>query len=136
MINNTGRSRVSRTTLILSLVVGGAITSLSMAATPPVSAQVAPASTTVPTTVETDSSRADPELLRISAVSPWVAPDGVFQVRFAVDPSVPLNSTITWTVHQRLVAGRVTTLRQRVDRALHDCALEAEPRGAASTRFR
>ncbi|MFM7068232.1 MAG: DUF6049 family protein, partial [Actinomycetes bacterium] len=62
--------------------------------------------------------RVDPELLRISAVSPWVQPDGVFQVRFTLAASVPLDAEITWTVHQRLTGGRVTTLRQRVDRAL------------------
>ena len=92
----------------------------------PAGAQTGPAPsapTTSPgngTTTTTDPAtvRADDQQLRITAVSPWVDPAGVFQVRFTPAPGVPLDAKVTWTVHQRLVATRTTTLRQQVDKAL------------------
>lgn len=74
------------------------------------------------TTTDPASVRADDQQLRISAVSPWVEPTGVFQVRFTPAPGVPLDAKVTWTVHQRLVATRNSTLRQQVDKALDDGA--------------
>ena len=74
------------------------------------------------TTTDPATVRADEQQLRITAVSPWVEPTGVFQVRFTPAPGVPLDAKVTWTVHQRLVATRTSTLRQQVDKALDDGA--------------
>ena len=57
----------------------------------------------------------DREALRVTSVSPWVAPDGVFQVRMTAAPGVPPDAQLTWTVHQRLTTGSQRTLRQRAD---------------------
>lgn len=95
----------------------------------PAAAQSAPPTTTssaatngTTTTTDPATVRADDQQLRITAVSPWVDPTGVFQVRFTPAPGVPLDAKVTWTVHQRLVATRSATLRQQVDKALDDGA--------------
>lgn len=51
------------------------------------------------------------EVLRIASVSPWVAPDGEFQVRFEPSTMVPPDAELTVTIHQS-VSG--TSLRDEV----------------------
>ena len=123
------RRTLSRAATVASLAL---VAVIILAATGPVAAQsdpappatstpsLAPGGTVNGTTTTTDpaSVRADDQQLRITAVSPWVDPTGVFQVRFTPAPGVPLDSKVTWTVHQRLVASRSATLRQQVDKAL------------------
>jgi len=77
-----------------------------------------PAGTGSTSTTDPGQVRADDQQLRITAVSPWVEPTGVFQVRFTPAPGVPVDAKVSWTVHQRLVPTRSATLRQQVDRAL------------------
>lgn len=87
------------------LVTTLALAAVLTAAAAPVSAQRGP-------------TEEGPEPLRITAVSPWVAPDGVFQVRMTPAAGLPLDARLTWTVHQRLATGRERSLRQRVDDVL------------------
>lgn len=53
--------------------------------------------------------------LQVAAVSPWVAPDGMFQVRFAPSTDVPEGASLQWSVHQRLRSGDDESLRDAVD---------------------
>ncbi len=53
-------------------------------------------------------------VIGIASVTPWVAPDGEFQVRFAPTTDVPLDATLTVTIHQRLTATSVEGLREAV----------------------
>ena len=57
---------------------------------------------------------AAPDLLSIDFVSPWVAPDGTFEVRFAPATGVPADSELRVTIHQPL--GRGSGLRAAVAR--------------------
>ena len=42
------------------------------------------------------------DVLSIASVSPWVEPDGEFQVRFGPSPRVPADAQLTVTIHQAL----------------------------------
>ena len=53
-------------------------------------------------------------VLGIASVTPWVTPDGEFQVRFAPSTDVPADATLTMTIHQRLTARSVDGLREQV----------------------
>lgn len=101
---------------VVVLLVGGGRPAGAQSGPP----STAPAAATDGTTTTTDPAtvRADDQQLRITAVSPWVDPNGVFQVRFTPAPGVPLDAKVTWTVHQRLVGTRSASLRQQVDKAL------------------
>lgn len=50
--------------------------------------------------------------LQVSSVTPWVAPDGEFQVRFAPSTSVPPDADLTVTIHQSLQADDEQSLRE------------------------
>jgi hypothetical protein len=52
--------------------------------------------------------------LRIESVSPWVEPDGEFQVRFAPTTAVPADARLTVTVHQSLGLDGPDGLRDEV----------------------
>lgn len=56
----------------------------------------------------------DEQVLRIASVSPWVTPDGEFQVRFEPSTSVPADADLTITIHQPLDAEDDRTLRAAV----------------------
>lgn len=62
--------------------------------------------------------QADDLALEVASVSPWVDADGVFEVAFAPSTAVPLDSTLSYTVHQRLRPSGDGTLRQRTDDVL------------------
>ncbi len=59
-------------------------------------------------------------VLGIASVTPWVTPDGEFQVRFAPTTDVPADALLTVTIHQRLPARTVDELRERVLDAIDD----------------
>ena len=77
-----------------------------------------PVAPSADTSVHAAGRQADPGVLRISSISPWVAADGDFQVRFAPSTSVPLDAVFSYTVHQRLRPQGRTTLRSAVDSIL------------------
>lgn len=52
--------------------------------------------------------------LRIASVSPWVEPDGEFQVRFAPSSSVPADARLSVTVFQSLSPTSAGSLRDEV----------------------
>jgi hypothetical protein len=56
--------------------------------------------------------------LTIGAVSPWVESDGTFEVAFRPSTAVPLDSTLSYTIHQRLRPEGDESLRQRTDDVL------------------
>ena len=117
-------SRSAGAAALVVMTLLGTVRSVD-AQTDPTAPPSAPTTSSVDgTTTTTDPAtvRADDQQLRITAVSPWVEPTGVFQVRFTPAPGVPLDAKVTWTVHQRLVATRTSTLRQQVDKALDDGA--------------
>jgi len=85
------------------------------------SAEPGSATTTAPaagTPGATSGARATTEPLSITAVSPWVASDGEFLVRFAPTTAVPAGAELTYTIHQSLTPGRSGTLRDRVNDAI------------------
>jgi hypothetical protein len=49
-----------------------------------------------------DAEDADAQALSIASVSPWVEPDGEFQVRFHPSPGVPADAQLTVTIHQAI----------------------------------
>lgn len=54
------------------------------------------------------------QVLGIASVTPWVAPEGEFQVRFAPTTAVPVDANLTVTIHQRLRDSSVQGLRDHV----------------------
>jgi hypothetical protein len=117
---------------VAGLVVGVGLLVFAVVdpATRPAGAQEAgTTTTTAPTTTTTPTgggsspdvaSRAEP--LSITAVSPWVASDGQFQVRFAPSTAVPAGAELTYTIHQSLTTSRSGTLRDRVNEAIEGTA--------------
>jgi hypothetical protein len=75
--------------------------------------------------------RAQDDLLAVSAVSPWVAPDGEFVVRFAPTTQVPAGAELTYTIHQALAPSSSSTLRSQVE-----SVLEGSPPGRILQRPR
>lgn len=73
-----------------------------------------------------------PPPLQVASVSPWVAPDGTFEVSFLPTTTAPLDATLSYTIHQRLRPGRGTTLRERTDAVLDG----AEPGGILQATVR
>jgi hypothetical protein len=69
------------------------------------------------------ASAASDHALQITAVSPWVEPDGVFQVRFAPSTQVPPDAVFSYTVHQRLRPEGRATLRSVLDDVIDGGAL-------------
>lgn len=65
----------------------------------------------------TEQEQGSDDPLEVAAVSPWVAPDGVFQVRFAPSTRVPPGASLQWSVHQRLRGGD-DPLRDAVDEVM------------------
>lgn len=57
-------------------------------------------------------------LLQIASVSPWVAPDGDFQVRFDPATSVPADARLTVTIHQPLEPTDEDSLRVAVQEVI------------------
>lgn len=72
---------------------------------------VPPAAATPATSEQAEPSRA----LRVAAVSPWVAPDGEFQLRFDTDPSVGPDAELSVTIFQALRPGQSRSVRQSVE---------------------
>ena len=54
----------------------------------------------------------------VTAVTPWVAPDGNFRVELRVDGPLPADATISSLVHQRLRSTSKTSLRASLDSVL------------------
>jgi len=52
----------------------------------------------------TDPGTLPEALLDVASVSPWVEPDGVFEVRFDPSPEVPEGSSLTVTIHEAIDA--------------------------------
>jgi hypothetical protein len=61
-------------------------------------------------------------VLSIASVSPWVAPDGDFQVRFQPSTRVPDDARLTVTIHQSIQSQRNATLRDAVDEIVEGAA--------------
>ncbi len=57
-------------------------------------------------------------VLDITSVTPWVAPDGEFQVRFAPTTQVPAGAELTYTIHQALTPTPNASLRSQVEAVL------------------
>lgn len=57
-------------------------------------------------------------LLAIASVSPWVAPDGEFQVRFSPTTSVPEDAQLTVSIHQSLESSGDESIRTKVERVI------------------
>ncbi len=55
------------------------------------------------------------DMLEVTSVSPWVDPEGVFQVRFGPSSAVPLDAVFSYTVHQRLRPGPEGPLRSTLE---------------------
>ena len=53
-------------------------------------------------------------VLEVASVSPWVEPDGEFQVRFAPSDTVPPGAQLTVTIHQALVDDDGASLREQL----------------------
>lgn len=70
------------------------------------------------------------EPLEVTSVSPWVQPDGVFQVRFAPTSAVPLDSVFSYTVHQRLRNEGSDTIRSTLEGVIDG----GSPRGVLQSR--
>jgi len=71
-----------------------------------------PSTTDVPRTV-----------IEVTKVTPWVQPDGDFEVEMRVTGAVPDGAQLRTDIHQRIRAGSRTTLRREVERAMNDDAL-------------
>jgi hypothetical protein len=84
-VDPTIRSVLARLTFALA-----ALAVLGTAAAPPSSGSVA------------GSAREPEPVLTIASVSPWVAADGEFQVRFDPSTTVPADAQLTITIHQPL----------------------------------
>lgn len=61
--------------------------------------------------------RSEP-VLEIASVSPWVAPDGEFQVRFDPSTAVPADAQLTVTIHQPLSVGDDDGLRVQLQEVI------------------
>ena len=86
-------------TLVLSAVLAGVLG-------PSASAQIGPSRPTQDPT---------PPVWSISSVTPWVEPDGEFQVRFAPSTTVPADASLTVTIHQSVDVDDDSSLRRRVE---------------------
>lgn len=73
-----------------------------------------------------------PPPLQVASVSPWVAPDGTFEVSFLPTTAAPLDATLSYTIHQRLRPGRSSTLRERLNAVLDG----ADPGGVLQSTVR
>ena len=74
-----------------------------------------------------------PEPIEVTAVSPWVEPTGTFRVTIALAPTVPVDATLSYTVHQRLRASSRQTLRAAVDAVADGAASGPNLRNRVST---
>jgi hypothetical protein len=100
----------------LGEVAGGIVTALLL-----VIVTVAPAGATPAPGRQDDGASAATTPWEIAAITPWVAADGSFQVRFRPTTAVPPGATLSWTVHQRLPSG--PEVRRRITDALAGRAL-------------
>ena len=62
------------------------------------------------------------DLLSIASVSPWVEPDGEFQVRFDPSPRVPADAQMTVTIHQAIDPEDGDSLRGALEEILDGAA--------------
>ena len=69
-----------------------------------------------------------PTYLALDSVSPWVAPDGTWTVRWSIDVEPPLDSVIRYTVHQAVTG---PDARRRLDAAVDGGELGPTLQGAA-----
>ncbi len=90
--SRTGAERFGWIALVLGVLVGS-VASLA----PPVAAQATPDA-----------------VLRIGSVTPWVAPEGEFQVRFDPSGEIPAGALLTVTIHSTLRASGDDSLRSKV----------------------
>ena len=75
-------------------------------------------------------------LLAIASVSPWVAPDGEFQVRFAPSTSVPDDAQLTVSIHQSLETSGDESIRTQVERVIGGASPGPFLRAPITTAFR
>ncbi len=59
--------------------------------------------------------RQDDPMVQVASVSPWVEPEGEFQVRFGPTVTIPPGSQLTVTIHETLRATDDTSLRSEVN---------------------
>jgi len=83
-------------------------------------AVVAPAGSlsAVPDQVVGGSTAAPGTSIVVTAVTPWVEPDGDFRIGMRVDGPLPADAVLTTQIHQRLRASRTTTLRGALERVI------------------
>lgn len=74
-------------------------------------------------------------LLAIASVSPWVAPDGEFQVRFSPSTSVPGDAQLTVTIHQSLESSSEESVRTQVERIIDGASPGPFLRAPITTAF-
>ncbi len=72
----------------------------------------------VPRQVAGGSTAAPNTSIVVTAVTPWVEPDGDFRVGMRVDGPLPPDAVLTTQIHQRLQATRATTLRGAVEQVI------------------
>jgi hypothetical protein len=74
-------------------------------------------------------------LLAIASVSPWVSPDGEFQVRFSPTTSVPGDAQLTVTIHQSLESSSEESVRTQVERIIDGASPGPFLRAPITTAF-
>lgn len=120
----TGRPLVLRTGVMITLVLAFSWSVPAVTAIP------------APNTERNPARQGNPPSatgLTVTSVSPWVAPDGNFQVRFAPSTSVPLDAVFSYTVQQRLRPDGDESLRYSVERVLDGGALPGVLQAPVST---
>ena len=75
---------------------------------------IAPASGTDPAAGDGPVSGDDP-MVQVASVSPWVEPEGEFQVRFGPSSTIPPGTQLTVTIHETLRATDDASLRSEVN---------------------
>lgn len=53
--------------------------------------------------------------VKVTSITPWVDSEGEFQLRFRVDPSIPADAKLSYTIHQPLRATGNRTLHEVLD---------------------
>jgi hypothetical protein len=89
-------------------------------ALPAAVAQGSPAPPTPSVPAPTDLPAGSP--LSVSAVSPWVEPDGVFRVRLSPSAGLPPDAELTYTIGQRIGSGGDGGVRDALEAALDEPA--------------
>ncbi|MFZ4518446.1 MAG: DUF6049 family protein [Microthrixaceae bacterium] len=117
-MNGPSRARATRVRIAAALFVTAAVALAALGTSPTAGARARQDSppTTTPTRAGAGAA-AGSGPLTITEVSPWVAAQGTFEVRFA-PTSLPAGSVLRYTVHQRLRDGRSGSIRGSLDALL------------------